>query len=112
MPRPGQALVPAVAGSPRTVIYTVLASGPDHQARTRPAGGRQLLAVPQAFPGPRRIKRRPATVVRIVALVWTPREVGHAVRGDQNSRAIAMAFLRLSSSLCSQNSRSMSHNSQ
>jgi hypothetical protein len=47
------------------------------------AGCLQLFAVSQSFPGPRSVKLGPAAVVRIVTLMRTPREVGHAVRRDQ-----------------------------
>ena len=47
------------------------------------AGCLQLFAVSQSFPGPRSVKLGPAAVVLIVTLMRTPREVGDAVRRDQ-----------------------------
>ena len=47
------------------------------------AGCLQLMPVSQSFPGPRSVKLGPAAVVQIVTLMRTPREVGHAVRRDQ-----------------------------
>ena len=60
--------------SPRTVTYAVLASGLCCQARLLSSIGLQVLAVPQALPGLRHVKRRPAAVVRIVTLMRAPRK--------------------------------------
>jgi hypothetical protein len=65
------------------VTYAILASGRGHQAGTLPARGMQLFTVPQAFPGTRRVKRGPASIVRIVTLVRASGEVRHAVPRDQ-----------------------------
>jgi hypothetical protein len=75
----------SLARSPWTVANAVLAPGPCGQVGAQPAGGPHLLAVPQAFPSPCRLKICPPAVILMVALVRTPREVGYPVRRDQQS---------------------------
>src|ERR1700736_6554695 len=69
--------------SPRTVTDTVLAPRPGDEAEALSADGLELLVVSQALPHAWGVELNPATVVRIVPLVRTPWEVGHAVAGDR-----------------------------
>ena len=75
----------SLARSPWTVTNAVLAPGPSGQVGAQPASGLHLLAVPQAFPSPCRLKICPPAVVLMVALVRTAREVGYPIRRDQQS---------------------------
>ena len=60
------------AGLPPAVTDAVLASGSCYQARALSAGNSNRSPLPQAFPGPWRVKRRPATAVWIVTFMVIP----------------------------------------
>jgi hypothetical protein len=112
---PSRSAPPQVAspgGSPRAVAYIVLASGPGYQAGALSAGGSQLLAVPQAFPGVLHVKRGPASVVPVVPFVRHPGKCAMPTGEISSSSAATAAALRLSASPCSQNLRSISHSAQ
>jgi len=71
--------------SPWAVSDTVSAPGSRDPITACAAGGLQLFAVSQTFPGERHIELRPVAVVGIAALVRALWKVGHIVGGYQEA---------------------------